>query len=75
LLKYNDLSFLIRALNSLSSNALNFSMDVELLLDGNELCDSVSFCEMTEFSSSRLSKNVQSYLSTLDVVAWNKESM
>jgi hypothetical protein len=50
-------------------------MDVELLLDGNELCDSVSFCEMTEFSSSRLSKNVQSYLSTLDVVAWNKESM
>jgi len=30
---------------------------------------------MTEFSSSRLSKNVQSYLSTIDVVAWNKESM
>jgi hypothetical protein len=26
----------------------------------NELCDSVSLCEMTEFSSRRLSKNVQS---------------
>ena len=28
----------------------------------NELCDIVSHCEMTEFSSRRLSKNVQSYL-------------
>jgi hypothetical protein len=50
-------------------------MDIEILLDGNELCDSVSLCEMTEFSSSRLSKNVQSYQSTLNTVAWNKECM
>jgi len=32
----------------------------------NELCDSVSLCEMIEFSSRCLSKNVQSYLSILD---------
>jgi hypothetical protein len=40
----------------------------------NELCDSVSLCEMTEFSSRRLSKNVQS-LSILDILGWNEESM
>jgi len=39
-----------------------------------ELCDTVSHCEMTEFSSRRLSKNVQS-LSILDILGWNEESM
>lgn len=34
LLKYNDPSFPILALNSLSSNALNFNTDIEVLLDG-----------------------------------------
>ena len=40
----------------------------------NELCDSVSLCVMTEFSSRRLSKNVQS-LSILDILGWNEESV
>jgi hypothetical protein len=40
----------------------------------NELCDSVSLGEMIEFSSMRLSKNVQS-LSILDIVDWNEESV
>jgi hypothetical protein len=56
---------------------LIFTMDIEqyYYLMVNELCNTGSFCEMTEFSSRHLSKNVQSYLSTLDVVAWNKEIM
>jgi hypothetical protein len=41
----------------------------------NELCETVSLSEMIEFSSRRLSKNVQSYLSILDIVGWNEESM
>jgi hypothetical protein len=40
----------------------------------NELSETVSFYEMTELSSRRLSKNVQSYLS-FDIVGWNEESM
>jgi hypothetical protein len=39
----------------------------------NELCDTVSQYEITEFSSRRLSKNVQSYLSILDVVDGTKK--
>jgi hypothetical protein len=38
----------------------------------NELCDGVSLCVMTELSSRRLSKNVQS-LSILDILGWNEE--
>jgi hypothetical protein len=53
---------------SLSSTATNFTMDIEkYYLMVNELCNNVSLCEMIEFSSRRLSKNVQS-LSILDIV-------